>query len=157
MKKSAIGSIQYLPYIIVHRETISPIELNESFIYLGKQFNFELNIEKIKTDIINNMTNYVRNIDKLPLIPLNKISIVQFYVFNKFRWRFSIYNLIETWIDKNTDKITSKFVTKWYQLSVCANVEHLSFPLSQLIINVKSAKMLYSQCKLSTCWILRQF
>ena len=29
MKKSATGSIQYLPYIIAQRERISPVELNE--------------------------------------------------------------------------------------------------------------------------------
>ena len=63
------------------------VELNESFIYLGKQFNFGLNIENIKTDIINDLTNYVRLIDWLPLTPLNEISIVQIYVFNKLRWR----------------------------------------------------------------------
>ena len=35
MKKSATGSIQHLPYIIVERERIPPVELNESFIYQG--------------------------------------------------------------------------------------------------------------------------
>ena len=67
------------------------VELNESFIYLGKQFNFGLNIENIKTDIINDLTNYVRLIDWLPLTPLNEISIVQIYIFNKLRWR--IFNM----------------------------------------------------------------
>ena len=48
MKKSAARSIQYLPYIIVQRERIPPVELIESFIYRGRQFNFRLNIENIK-------------------------------------------------------------------------------------------------------------
>ena len=102
------------------------------------------------------MTNYVRVIVKLPLTRLNKISIVQIYVFNKLRWRFSIYDLTETWVDKNIDKIISKFVRKWCQLPVCANFEHLSFPLSRLGVDFKSAKMLYNQWKLSTRRILRQ-
>ena len=49
----------------------------------------------------------------LPLTPLNKISIVQLYVFNKLRWRLSIHHLTETWVDKNIDKVISKFVRKW--------------------------------------------
>ena len=57
MKKSATGSIQYLPYVIVQRERTPPVELNESFIYLGKQFNFGSNIENVKSDIINGMSN----------------------------------------------------------------------------------------------------
>ena len=36
MKKLATGSIQYLPHIIIQRQRIPPVELNESFIYLGK-------------------------------------------------------------------------------------------------------------------------
>ena len=57
MKKSVTGSIQYLPHIIVQRERIPPVELNESFVYLGKQFSSGLNIENMKTDIINDMSN----------------------------------------------------------------------------------------------------
>ena len=130
--------------------------MNESFIYLGKQLDFGLNIENIKTDIINDMIKYVRIIDKLPLTPLNKISIVQVYVINKLRWKISIYDLTETWVDKNINKIIFKFVRKWCQLPVCAKVDLLSFLLPKLDINFKSVKMLYNQCKLSTRRILRQ-
>ena len=102
------------------------------------------------------MTRYVRVIDRLPLAPLNMISIAQIYVLNKLRWKFSIYDLTETWVDKSIDKIISKFVRKWCQLPVCANVKHLSFPLSKLGMNFKSAKILQCQCKLSTLRILTQ-
>ena len=53
-------------------------------------------------------------------------------------------------------KTSTKFVRKWCQLPICANVKHLSFPLSELGINFKLAKMFYNQCKLWTCRILRQ-
>ena len=112
IKNSVTGSIQYLPHIIVQREY-------RPFIYLGNQFNFGLNIENIKTDIINGMIKYVRIIDKLPLTPLNKISIVQVYVFNTLWRKFSIYDLTETWVDKNIKKFILKFVRKWCQLPVC--------------------------------------
>ena len=102
------------------------------------------------------MIKYVRIIYKVPLTPLNNISIVQVYVFTKLRWRFSMYDLTETWDDKNIDKFVLKFVRKWCQLPVCANVEHLSFQLSKLAVNFKSGKMLYNQCKLSLSRILRQ-
>ena len=143
-------------HILQFKERIPPVDLNESFIYLGKQLDFGLNIENIKTDIINDMIKYVRIIDKLPLTPLNKISIVQVYVINKLRWKISIYDLTETWVDKNINKIIFKFVRKWCQLPVCAKVELLSFLLPKLDINFKSVKMLYNQCKLSTRRILRQ-
>ena len=75
MEKSATGSIQYLPYIIVQRDKIPPIELNESVFFLATQFNFEWTIENIKVDIINDMSNYVRIIDRLPIkYPLCKFT-----------------------------------------------------------------------------------
>ena len=97
--------------------------------------------QNIKTDKINDMIKYVRIIDKFPQTPLNKISIVQVYVFNKLQWRLAIYDLTETWVDKNIDKIILKFLRKWCQLPVCANVEHLSIPLLKLGVNFKSAKV----------------
>ena len=156
IKKSATASIQYSPNILVQREKIPPIELNDSFIYLGKQFNFGLNIDSIKSEITNDMLNYTGIIDKLPLDPHNKISIIQTYVFSKLRWRFSIYDLTETWVDSNIDNIINKYMRKWLQFPVCANITHLTFPNKKLGMNIKSAKTLFNQCQLSTRRILKQ-
>ena len=59
-------------------------------------------------DIINDMIKCVRIIDKLPLTPFNKISVVEVYVFSKLPCRVSVFDLTETWVDKNIDKIIWK-------------------------------------------------
>ena len=156
MKKTSTASSQYKPKIIVNGERIAPLEPDESFVYLGKQFNFTMDIENIKQGILSSVTDYLRKIDQLPLLPLNKITIVQFYIFSKLRWNFSIYNLTETWIVQHIDNILSKYVRKWLQLPVCANVEHLTFQIQKLGINFKFAKSIYNKCKLSVRRILSQ-
>ena len=156
MKKASTAALQYEPKILVNGELIPPLKTDESFIYLGKQFNFKMDIENIKTEIISKVTEYVTKIDQLPLLPLNKIAIIQTFVYSKLRWNFSIYDLTETWIVQNIDNLISKYVRKWLQLPVSANVEHLSFAIQKLGINFKSAKFVYNKSKLSVRRILNQ-
>ena len=45
---------------------------------------------------------------------------------------FCIYDFSETWVAENIDNVIGKFVRKWFQLPVSANIEHLSFPTNKL-------------------------
>ena len=156
IKKISSKSVQYEPKIIVNRERIPALKEGESLIYLGKQFNFGMNIENIKEDLITDNISYITKIDQLPLLPLNKLSIVQGYVYSKYRWIFTIYDLTETWIVQNIDSLLGKYVRKWFQLPISSNIEHLALPLHKLGINYKSAKTVYVKSKLSVRRILRQ-
>ena len=96
IKKIGTKSCQYCPYLSINRERIPPVKINDSFTYLGKDFNFGMDCTKIKDNIIDNIWKYIKIIDVLPLHPKNKILIVQRFVFSKLRWSFSIYDLTET-------------------------------------------------------------
>ena len=122
IKKSATASIQYEPVILVNAERVPPIETNESFMYRGKIFNFSNCLDEIKT-----VQSYITTIDKLPLKNVNKLVIIQCYMYSKLRWKLSIYNLGETWVVQNLDNVISKYVRKWCQLPVSTNVQHLEF------------------------------
>ena len=65
---------------------------------------------QIKVVIKDQIMKYVDKIDKLPLKPINKIKIIQRYVYSKIRWPFTVYKLGETWVKENIDdNILSKF------------------------------------------------
>ena len=115
-----------------------------------------MNIDNIKKDLIADNISYITKINQLPLLPLNKLSIVQSYVYSKYRWIFSIYNLTETWIVQNIDSLLGKYVRKWLQLPVSSNIEHLALPLQKLGLNYISAKQLYVKSKLSVREILNR-
>ena len=134
---------------------VSPIELGKSFIYLGKQFNHGMKIDDIKEELKNDNVKYVTTIDRLPLNALNKTSIIQKYVYSKYRWLFTIYDLSETWVVENIDNVIGKYLRKWLQLPVSANISHLSFTTRKLGINITFAKEVYQKCKLSLRRILR--
>ena len=96
--------------ILVNRVRIPPIEIGEHFVYLGKQFNFGNSIENIKADLSKKAEMYVTTIDRLPLTTQNRLSIVNQYVYSKFWWDFSIYNLTETWVIQNIDNHIGKYI-----------------------------------------------
>ena len=113
-------------------------------------------IDNIKDQLIVDNTFYITTIDKLPITSLSKISIIQQYVYSKYRWIFSIYELSETWVAENVDNIIKKYVRKWFQLPISANIANLTFPTRKLGINFKFAKTIYQKSKLSVRRILKQ-
>ena len=132
-----------------------PIEDDHSFNYLGKQFNFNMDCELIKIEVLNEIEEYLKKTDLFPINPFSKIKIIQNYVYSKIRWRFSIYNISVTWIKQNIDPVISKYIRKWLQIPVSGNITHLKLPKSYLGIDFCSASDIYLQCQLSVRRILK--
>ena len=144
MKKVKADMIQYKPCITINKIPIPTVEILENFTYLGKDFSISMNRDHVK-----DITKYLQKIDILPLRPLQKIEICQLYVFSKLKWRFTIFHLSETWVNQNIDNRFSKYYRKWLQLPVCANMTHPSLPSKKLEMNVKTAKLIYNECKIT--------
>ena len=155
MKKVKIDIVQYKPYITINKIPIPAVEISENFTYLRKDFNISMNCDHVKEQRTKDNTNYHQKIDILPLHTLQKIEICQLYVFSKLKWRFTIYHLNETWVNQNIDNRFSKYYREWLQLPVCANTTHLSLPNKKLGMNVKTAKLIYNECKITLRRVLR--
>ena len=140
------GSIhkQYEPVINICHERIPPLKDGEEFIYLGKVYNYEMGTETEKDNLTTELKKYLEKIDLLPLHSKFKIEIVQSYVYSKFRWRFTIYPLTETWISNNIDNNINRYVRKWLQIPISGNITHLRLPKKKLGMNLRSAKDIYS-------------
>ena len=155
MKKYTSKVVQYEPVITLLGKRIPPIQSGESFTYLGKQFNFEMNFEEIKSELINEINDYLSKIDLFTMKPFSKIRVVQTYVYSKLRWRFSIYPLTVTWIQQNLDSVVSRYLRKWLHIPISGNVSHLQFPKSKLGVDFCSMADIYQQCQMSVRRVLR--
>ena len=82
------------------------------------------------------VTKYLKIIYKLHINALNKIEIVQRYVFSKVKWKFSIRNLRESWVSENTDNTINKHYKKLLQQPISSNTTHLKLPKTKLELNV---------------------
>ena len=156
MKKYGSVHKQYQPVINICRERIPPLQDGEEFTYLGKVFNYDMNIDTEKLRLAAELTKYLEKIDLLPLHPKFKIEIVQKYIYSKFRWSFSIYPLTVTWITQNIDNNINRYVRKWLQIPISGNITLLSLPRKKLGMNIKSAKDIYEACKLTVRRILKE-
>ena len=87
---------------------IPPVELGESFKYLGKYFNYKMSSKSVEEELEAEISDYLEKIHNLPLHPKHKISIITKYVYSKIRWKLSVYHLSLTWLTQNLDdKIVS--------------------------------------------------
>ena len=101
------------------------------------------------------VTKYLKIIYKLHINALNKIEIVQRYVFSKVKWKFSIRNLRESWVSENTDNTINKHYKKLLQQPISSNTTHLKLPKTKLELNIITVKQIYIECKLLTIRTLK--
>ena len=146
MKKSKTKIIQFQPFITLKKERIPPVKLEDSFTYLGKDFNFNMNCDEVKNKLKSEVLKYILTIDKLPLKCPSKIDIVQRHVFSKLKWCFSICNISETWVAENIDNEINRYYRKWLQIPISGNITHLSLPKKMLGLNIKTAQQIQAQC-----------
>jgi hypothetical protein len=156
IKKSNTKSCQYSPYVTINQQRIPPVQIDDSFTYLGKEFNFGMDCSKIKENILDEIWKHIKKIDVLPLHPKNKILIVQRFVFSKIKWSFSIYDLSETWVkQKVDDAILNRYYRKWLNMPISGNISHLCMPTKCLGLKMSTAKQIYNNCKLTVRRILK--
>ena len=67
IRKNKTASEQFQPYITIRKQRIPPVEQDKSFTYLGKDFNFKMNSDEIKAELVSEIRKYVETINKLPI------------------------------------------------------------------------------------------
>ena len=69
--KTNTTSTQTKPKLYVNNEIIPSLQDDENFKYLGRYFNFSMNSQKHKAELLETTTTTLNNINKLPLHPNN--------------------------------------------------------------------------------------
>ena len=155
IKKNGSSSAQFKPYLRISNEMVPPTEINESFEYLGKSFSFAMKTNNIKSKLTDDLASYIETLNRLPLHPKNKLLIISKYVYSKLRWRFSIYQLSDTWVIQNLDSLVKEFVKRWLRLPQSANFTHLYLPSKMLGMKFSLPSDVYKSSQLATRNILK--
>ena len=100
IRKMATMVCQCKPFLLVNNQRIPPVELDESFKYLGKEFNYKMSTQHTEKDLTDELSKYLTKLDSVPLHPRQKITVINRYVTSKIRWPLTIYSFSETWINK---------------------------------------------------------
>ena len=110
IKKKGTLSVQYQPKLYLDNQLVPPIKPDESFTYLGRHFNFKMDDEKHKTELLEEITEKMEAIHQLPLHPRNKLLLYQRVVLSKISWHLTVTNISNTWVKTNIDNTVSKFI-----------------------------------------------
>ena len=97
---------------------IPVIEIEKSFCYLGRYFDYEMSNDKHKLELVSLLTNQMKDIDLKPLHPKNKILLYNRYVLPKLSWHLTIASISKTWISENLDSIFAQYIRKWLELPI---------------------------------------
>ena len=122
---------------------IPAVKLNDSFVYLGKEFSFDMSNENVKNYLVKRLSDYLEKIDILSLHPKHKINIVTKFVYSKLRRNLTIHHLPETWIAKNLDNKVNCYIRKWMSISFSGNVNHLRLKAKNLGIGLQLPSDIY--------------
>ena len=136
-------STQFRLYLKVNNEMIPAVKLNNSFVYFGKEFCYNMSCEKVKCYYIYGLSDYLEKIDILFLHPKHKINILTKFAYSKLRWNLTIHHFPETWIVKNLDNKANRYIRKWLSMPISGNVNHLRLEVKQLDIGLKLPSDIY--------------
>ena len=122
---------------------IPSVKLNDSFVYLGKKFSFDMSNKNVKNDLVKRLNDYLEKIDILSFHSKHKINIVTKLVYSKLRWDLTIYYLPDTWIAENLDNKANRYIRKWLSIPISGNVNHLRLKVKILGIGLQLPSDIY--------------
>ena len=129
--------------------------MDKSFDYLGKTFSFTLDTSNIQNAIDNDLQSYSIKTAQQLLHLLNKIRIITNFIYSKLKWRFTIYNLNETWVTNTLDSKDLWYIRKWLQFHSGVNTDHLRLRSKSLGISLSLPSGIPRSCKFTLRRIFR--
>ena len=93
IKKSSTSSTLYLPKLLINHEVVPTINIGKSFRYLGRHFNFAMDIQIHMSEVLDLLLDLMNKLDSLSCHPKNKLSIYHQFVLSKLSWHLAVADL----------------------------------------------------------------
>ena len=125
IKKFSSRSLQFQPKLLINSEVVPPVKKDESFKYLGRFFNFDMDNKDHKDFLISNLHTLLKKIDTFNIHPRNKLLLYDRYVLSKISWHLTVADIGKTWISENLNNIVTKYVRQWLDLPISATISSI--------------------------------
>ena len=150
--KKATKSVQFKPKLFINGEVIKTIEFGESFEYLGRWFNFEMNNKKHKEELTEIATQIMNKMDSLPLHPTNKIMLYSPYLMSKQSWHLTSTDIEQTSVINQSDSLAHSYLRRWFEIPANGSLSIIMLSKSQLGLDIQDISTKFKQCQV----VLRQ-
>jgi len=149
IRKENNRSQQVKPVLFINNELVKAIDIGESFVYLGKYFDFEMKDVEHKNILLNKFKYLMESIDKLPLHPRHKIQLYQRYVLSKISWHFTVTNISQTWVKQNLDNVLSSFIRSWLGIPISGTLDFITLSKTNFGLNLIMTSTKFIQCQVT--------
>ena len=146
-KKASTSSVQYLPKLILNHDSIPTVEIGKPCKYLGRYCNVSMTNHNHLFNVLDLVTNLMKQIDGIPCHPTNKLLLYHRFVLSKLSWHFTIANLSKTWVVENIDNLVASYFRQWFELPISATLSTLILPKSKFGINCILPSTKFLQCQ----------
>ena len=116
--KFSTSSLQFQPKFFINSKIMPPVKNGESFKYLGRFFNVDMDNKDHKEILKSSLQTMLKTVDSLYIHPKNKLLLYHRYILSKVSW-------LQIWVRHG-------FQTTWITLSLNISVSGLSFPFLPL-------------------------
>ena len=126
MTKSKRLVIQTEPTLFINSQKIPSVALGESFVYLGKVFDFEMKNKSAKTSIVHKLTGLLEITSSLKIKPQLKLKILKNYIYSQLSFELRLYDFSETWISQQLDNLCTNRIREWTEMPISGCVKEIT-------------------------------
>jgi hypothetical protein len=137
------------PNLYINNQRIKPVDINSSFSYLGRSFNFDMSCDSQQTTLSETFSNLLQTIHNLPLHPQNKILIYQRYVLPAIRWDLTVGDLTETWIKQALDTKLCSYLRLWLDIPMSGSLDFIKLTKKQYGLKICFVSDKFLQCQVA--------
>ena len=117
---------QFEPAIYLDNHIIPQIAIDESFVYLGKLFNFKMDNSLAKEKLFTKLKFLLKTTSDLKIRAQLKIKILLRYIHSQIINDLKLYDIKSTWIRQNFDKECYMYIRNWLKMPISASIKDLS-------------------------------
>ena len=92
------------------------------------------------------LSEMLKRIDALPVLPKNKILLYQRFILSKLSWHFTVASLSKTWVIQNLDNVVIRSIRQWLDLPISATLNGIILPRNQFGLNLQLPSVKFLQC-----------
>ena len=149
IKKLQSAAVQFKPKLYINNLLVTALDQNESFLYLGRYFDFKMTDSLHKENLLTKINEYMQKIDFLDIHPRNKILVYQKYILSKISWDLTVTNITDTWAKEKLDSVVNKYLRSWLEIPISGTLKIASLSKSKYGLNITPISTRLTQCKVT--------
>ena len=139
MRKQGSTYDQYDPKVYVKENQIPVVAHHEDFTYLGKIYNWNMNLNKAKDNLKDKLTSLLNTVSALKIKPQLKIKMLKLGIYPKLTFDLKVYRFPQSWITQELDSLIQRAIRNWLELPISTCLQEMcSLPYSHAGLNIQS-------------------